>query len=95
MKNGHRFGRAPNPREPPTVPEGKVNLTDPDSKLVHGMRGWIQGYHAQAACNEQPVGLVLGARVTVDLELFLQPPLRLPQALGPRPGDRPRVSARR
>jgi hypothetical protein len=55
MKNGRRFGRPPNPREPPTVPEGKVNLTDTDSKLVHGIRGWIQGYNAQAACNEQHV----------------------------------------
>src|SRR3954466_14062267 len=53
MKNGRRFGRPPNPRRPPTVPSGKVNLTDPDSKLVHGMSGWVQGYNAQAACNEQ------------------------------------------
>ena len=49
MKNGRRFGRPPNPRTPPSAPEGKVNLTDPDSKLVHGMGGWIQGYSAQAA----------------------------------------------
>jgi len=55
MKDGRRFGRPPNPRTPPSVPEGKVNLTDPDSKLVHGMRGWIQGYNAQAACNERHV----------------------------------------
>jgi transposase len=41
MKDGRRFGRPPNPRTPPTAPSGKVNLTDPDSKLVHGMRGWI------------------------------------------------------
>jgi hypothetical protein len=53
MKNGRRFGRPPNPRTLPTIPAGKVNLTDADSKLVHGMRGWIQGYNAQAACNEQ------------------------------------------
>jgi transposase len=53
MKDGRRFGRPRNPRTPPTAPSGRVNLTDPDSKLVHGMRGWIQGYHAQAVCNEQ------------------------------------------
>src|SRR4051794_14444246 len=61
MKDGRRFGRPPNPRQPPTVPAGKVNLTDPDSKLVHGMRGWIQGYNAQAACNERP--LIVAAEV--------------------------------
>src|SRR3954471_6539522 len=60
-KNGKRFGRPPKPRTPPSVPTGKVNLTDPDSKLVHGMRGWVQGYHAQAACNEQH--LIVGAEV--------------------------------
>jgi hypothetical protein len=56
-----RFGRPPNQRQPPTVPAGKVNLTDLDSKLVHGMRGWIQGYNAQAACNEQH--LIVAAEV--------------------------------
>src|SRR5919112_1431577 len=61
MKDGRRFVRPPNPRRPPTVPAGKVNVTDPDSKLVHGMRGWIQGYNAQAACNEQH--LILAAEV--------------------------------
>jgi hypothetical protein len=61
MKNGRRFGRPPNPRQPPTVPHGKVNVTDPDSKLVHAMRGWIQGYNAQAACNERH--LIVAAEV--------------------------------
>jgi transposase len=61
MKDGRRFGRPPNPRTPPTVPGGRINLTDPDSKLVHGMRGWIQGYNAQAVCNEQH--LIVAAEV--------------------------------
>jgi transposase len=61
MKNGRRFGRPPNPCQPPTTPTGKVNTTDPDSRLVHGMRGWIQGYNAQAVCNEQH--LIVAAEV--------------------------------
>jgi hypothetical protein len=31
MKDGRRFGRPPNPYEPPTKPEGKINTTDPDA----------------------------------------------------------------
>jgi transposase len=61
MKNGRRFGAPPKPFTPPAEPEGKVNVTDPDSKLVHGMRGWIQGYNAQAACNERH--LIVAAEV--------------------------------
>jgi transposase len=55
MKNGRRLGAhsPPKPYEPPETPDGKINLTDPDSKLVHGMRGWLQGYNAQTVCNER------------------------------------------
>jgi transposase len=61
MKDGRRFGRPPDPYTPPQVPEGKVNITDLDSKLVKSMRGWIQGYNAQAVCNEQH--LIVAAEV--------------------------------
>ena len=37
-------------------------MTDPDSHLVHGMRGWLQGYNAQAAVNESQI--VLAAEVS-------------------------------
>jgi transposase len=53
MRDGRRMSARPKPYTPPDTPAGKINITDPDSKLVHGMRGWIQGYNAQAACNEQ------------------------------------------
>ena len=61
MKNGRRFGSPSKPYTPPPTPEGKINTSDPDSKLVHGMRGWVQGYNAQAVCNEQQ--LILAAEV--------------------------------
>ncbi len=64
MKNGRRFGAPPKPYTPPAVPQGKINLTDPDSRLVKGMRGWVQGYNAQAATNEQQI--VVAAEITVD-----------------------------
>ena len=32
MKDGRRFGRPPDPFVAPEVPEGSVNITDPDSK---------------------------------------------------------------
>src|SRR5215210_2334605 len=64
MADGRRFGRPPEPYEPPATPAGKVNVTDPDSQLVKATRGWIQGYNAQAAVNEQQI--VIAAEVTVD-----------------------------
>ena len=61
MKDGRRLSARPKPYTPPAIPDGKVNLTDPDSKLVHGMRGWVQGYNAQTVCNDKH--LILAAEV--------------------------------
>jgi len=61
MKNGRRFGAPPKPYVAPEQPEGKINLSDLDCRLVHGMRGWVQGYNVQAACNEQH--LIIAAEV--------------------------------
>jgi transposase len=63
-KQGRRLSRAPNPYQPPASPDGKVNLTDPDSRLMKGTRSYIQGYNAQAAVNEQQI--VLAAEITVE-----------------------------
>jgi transposase len=47
---GRRMGKHPKPHTPPVLPEGTVNLTDPDSRLIHDKRlTKLQGYNAQAA----------------------------------------------
>src|SRR5205823_1084455 len=63
MRNGRRLGThsPPKPYTPPTVPEGRINTTDPDSHVVKGLRGFIQGYNAQAVTNEHQI--VLAAEV--------------------------------
>lgn len=42
----------------------KVNVTDPQSRIMKTTAGWVQGYNAQAAVNEH--GIVLAAAVTQD-----------------------------
>jgi transposase len=64
MKNGRRFGPQPNAYQPPDSPEGEVNLTDPDSRLMKGFRHYLQGYNAQAAVNEH--GIALAAEITLE-----------------------------
>jgi transposase len=64
MKNGNRFGGPPKPYKPPATPQGEVNLTDPDARVMRAFRGYVQGYNAQAAVNESQI--VLAAEITVD-----------------------------
>ena len=63
MKDGRRFGRPPDPFEPPPVPTGKINLSDLDSRNVKTSRGWVQGYNAQAVATEDQI--VIAAEITV------------------------------
>jgi hypothetical protein len=42
----------------------KVNVTDPDSRIMKSPRGWVQGYNAQAAVN--PAGIVVAGTVTTE-----------------------------
>jgi transposase len=47
----------------PAQPTGRINVTDPDSRLVKTERGFIQGYSAQAAATEDQI--IVMADVTI------------------------------
>src|SRR3954447_18537066 len=83
MKDGRRFGRPPDPYQPPAMPAGVINLTDPDSRNVKTSRGWVQGYNAQAVVTAGQI--VIAADVTVDSPDFghLEPMITAAQAESP------------
>ena len=64
MRDGRRFGAPAKPYSPPQRPAGKINITDPDSRLLKAPRGYVQGYNAQVVTNENQI--VIAAEVTVD-----------------------------
>jgi hypothetical protein len=47
--DGKRLGATPTPYTSPEVPAGKMNLDDPDSRVLKATRGYVHGYNAQAA----------------------------------------------
>ena len=61
---GRRMGKHPKAHTPPVLPDGTVNVTDPDSRLIHDKRlTKVQGYNAQAAvsCDGQ---IILAAELS-------------------------------
>ena len=59
---GRRLAGTPTPCQPPAVPDGKVNLTDPDSRYIKAHVDFVQGYNAQAVVDEGQI--VLAAEIT-------------------------------
>lgn len=65
MRDGRRFSRPPDPWEAPLVPEGKINTTDPDSRVMRTKgQSPVQGYNAQAAVTAEQI--IVAAEVTID-----------------------------
>jgi hypothetical protein len=64
MRDGRRFGGPPKPYEPPAQPEGKINLTDPDSHNMKAYRGYVQGYNAQTVTTADQI--IVAAEIASD-----------------------------
>ena len=71
-RDGRRFGGGPpSAHQVPDTPTGKLNMTDPDSRLLKAAgSGYVQGYNAQAAVSEEQI--VLAAEISVDSPDFGQ-----------------------
>jgi transposase len=67
---GRRPGGRTDPHRLPELPAGRVNTTDPDSRSIPVGFGFVQGYNAQAAVNEQQI--VLAAEITNNSTDFSQ-----------------------
>lgn len=50
-------GRKPKPPEEVGGKDAKVNITDPDSRILKTRQGWVQGYNSQAVadCGSQVI----------------------------------------
>ena len=79
-RDGRRWGKRGADWEAPLVPEGKINSTDPDSRvMVQRGYGTLQAYNAQAAVTRDQI--IIAAEVTTAAPDFgqLEPVLRAAQ----------------
>jgi transposase len=53
----------------------KVNVTDPDSRIMNTARGWVQGYNAQAIVNQHQIVLACDVSQDTGDALLYQPML--------------------
>lgn len=56
--------RAAAAEQPAKTDDRRANTTDPDSRIMKSMKGWVQGYNAQAMVNENQI--IIGHSVTQD-----------------------------
>jgi Transposase DDE domain/Transposase domain (DUF772) len=75
--SGQRLGMPPKPYTPPAVPDGVMNKTDPDSRLMRTQgQPTVQGYNAQAAVTREQI--IVAAEIAVESPDFghLEPTTR-------------------
>jgi len=53
-------GREPKVVEPVPVEEAKANISDPDSRIMKGRQGYVQGYNAQAIVSQDQIVIATG-----------------------------------
>jgi hypothetical protein len=74
---GQKLGMPPKPWTPPSVPEGVMNKTDPDSRMMRTQgQPTVQGYNAQAAVTRGQI--IVAAEIAVESPDFghLEPAVR-------------------
>ena len=74
---GHKLGMPPHPWAPPETPEGVMNKTDPDSRMMRTQgQPTIQGYNAQAVVTRGQI--IIAAEIAVESPDFahLEPAVR-------------------
>jgi hypothetical protein len=74
---GQKLGMPPKPYTPPSVPEGVMNKTDPDSRMMRTQgQPTVQGYNAQAAVTRGQI--IVAAEIAVESPDFghLEPAVR-------------------
>ncbi len=59
-------GGPTNSWEPPVIPDGRINTTDPDSRMMRSRGTTIQGYNAQAAVTDAADHRSGQAEITLD-----------------------------
>lgn len=75
--SGQKLGMPPKPWTPPPVPEGVINKTDPDSRMMRTQgQPTVQGYNAQAAVTRRQI--IVAAEIAVESPDFghLEPTAR-------------------
>jgi transposase len=87
-------GRKPKVAEPVPVEEAKANITDPDSRIMKGRQGYVQGYNAQAIVSRDQIIVAVGVTQEANDVRQLKPMLETMESTLEAAGieERPRAA---